>query len=171
MRDLGPNWPSVPEWTSAEHAANGIRVRSLAGLTQHLVSGNLDAFSAKSGLDGSSGALSTVDGDRYALRMARDRMLVINGGAGNLDPGWHTGGYAVTDVSAALHVFEIEGDGIADLLGEALVVDPENAGPSASVMFAGQVATLYYVGSRAKLRLHVERGFASFIWSWLEARV
>lgn len=171
MRDLSGIWPTVLDWTSAEHAANGIRVRSLAGLAQHLVSGNLDGFAQTSGLTTGASALSTVEGDRYALRMARDRMLVINGGPAHLDPGWHEGGYAVTDISAALHVFEIEGDGIPALLQEALIVDPENAGPAASVMFAGQVATLYYHGSREKLRLHVERGFASFIWSWLEARI
>ena len=171
MRDLGPNWPSLPDWTSAEHVANDIRVRSVHRLGQHLVSGNLDAFATASGLGTGTGALSVVEGDRYALRHARDRLLVINGDASYLAPGWHEAGYAVTDISAAQHVFEFEGAGIGQLLREALAVDPDNAGPSAVVMFAGQMATLYHHGSRARLRLHVERGFAGFIWNWLEARV
>jgi sarcosine oxidase gamma subunit len=171
MRDLGVIWPSVPNWATAEHTANALRVRTLSGLSQHLVSGNLAAFAANAGLPNeSAGALQAVTGDTYALRTARDRMLVINGSPDQLSPGWHSAGYAVTDISAALHVFEIEGDGIPALLSEALVVDPDNAGPSASVMFAGQVATLYYHESRDRLRLHIERGFASYLWSWLGVR-
>ena len=166
MRDLTSSWPAVPDWSHAALDAGGISARSQPLATQHLVSGNLEAFAAKAGLaDTGVGAFAQASGERYALRVALDRMLVVNAPA---DGGWHPDGYAVTDVSAVYHVFEIEGPGIEDLIGEATAMDPAIGSPSAAILFAGQQAIAYYHGSR--LRLHVERGFAPYIWQWLESR-
>jgi sarcosine oxidase gamma subunit len=170
MRDLTSSWPRVPDWTRAELDQNGITVRTVEVGPQHLVSGNLAGFTARAGLpDQDAGAFATVSGERYALRIARDRMLVVNGPAVAMDAGWHEDGYAVTDVSAMYHVFEIEGDGIAALLGEAMFIDPDLQSPSAATMFAGQGAIVYYRDRR--LLVHIDRGFAPFLWQWLEARV
>ena len=85
-------------------------------------------------------------------------------------PGWHGEGFAVTDVSAMFHVFEISGPGLPRMLQEATALDLDNPGPSASVMFAGLHAVAYHVGDKTRLRVHVERGFATHLWSWLKAR-
>jgi sarcosine oxidase gamma subunit len=171
MRDLGANWPSVPDWNSAVFNGNDIKVRTITSLSQYLISGALDAFATAHGLNGTgSGALSLVSGDPYALRLARDRMLFAGEKTGLLQSGWDEQGFAITEISASLHVFEIEGEGIDELLAEALLIDPRNAGPSANVQFAGQMAVLYRYDSANRLRLHVERGLATYIWNWLEAR-
>ncbi len=168
MRDLTSSWPAAPDW-AAELDRNGIVVRSVVVNSQHLVSGNLAGFAAKAGLpDDGAGAFARIGGARYALRIARDRMLVVNGAADAMDAGWHEDGHAVTDVSALYHVFEIEGEGIGALIGEAMFVDPDAQSPSALTMFAGQQAIVYY--HQGRLRVHVERGFAPYIWQWLEAR-
>jgi hypothetical protein len=170
MRDLTSSWPAVPDWQTAILERNDIAVRTLTVNSQHLVSGNLAGSAARAGLpDQGAGAFGTVSGARYGLRIARDRILVVDGPVDALDGGWHADGYAVTDVSALYHVFEIAGDGIAALIGEATAMDPAAQSPSAMVMFAGQQALAYFCEGR--LRVHIERGFAPYIWQWLEARV
>lgn len=169
MRDLTASWPAVPAWTDVSLDRGDLRVKTTTLQSQHLVSGNLAAFAAKAGLpDTGAGLFQQVSGERYSLRVARDRVLVVNGAAETLGPGWHLEGYAVTDVSATYHVFEFEGDGIEALLQEAMFVDPSIQSPSAAATFVGQAAIVYY--RDGKLCLHVERGFAPFIWQWLEAR-
>lgn len=166
MRDLTSSWPAVPDWSNATLDGASISVRTLLLASQHLVSGNLDGFAAKARLaDTGVGAFAQTSGERYALRVARDRMLAVNAPA---DGGWHPDGYAATDVSAVYHVFEIEGPGVEELIGEATAMDPAIGSPSAAVLFAGQQAIAYYHGGR--LRVHVERGFAPYIWQWLESR-
>jgi sarcosine oxidase gamma subunit len=171
IRDMAANWPDVPDWKTATLEGAGLVVKTIGGLGQHLVSGNLDAYAKADGVVGTGiGALAVADGERYALRQARDRMLVINARPKLGRPGWYPAGFAVSDISAALHVFEISGPGIAALLGEALAIDPDKGGPSAAVVFAGLAATLYHHQDRDKLRLHVDRGSASHIWTWLSSR-
>lgn len=169
MRDLTASWPAVPTWSEATLDRDGLTARTVSLPSQHLVSGDLEVFVALAGLpDTGAGLFQTVSGERYALRLARDRMLVIDGPAEAMAPGWHGEGYAVTDVSALYHVFEFDGDGIEALLQEAMFVDPNLHSPSAASTFAGQPALVYHRENR--LRLHVERGHAPYIWQWLEAR-
>jgi len=169
MRDLTSSWPAAPDWRHARLEQSNVSVRTLDVASQHLVSGNLAAFADKAGLpDQSVGAFAETHGDSYALRVARDRMFVVNGAAGAMDGGWHEDGYAVTDVSAMYHVFEIEGDGIDALIGEATAMDPASQSASAMILFAGQQAVVYY--HQGRLRVHVERGFAPYLWQWLEDR-
>jgi sarcosine oxidase gamma subunit len=169
MRDLTSSWPAVPAWDDVSLDRGDLTVRSVTLQSQHLVSGNLGAFAEKAGLPDSGGGLfHEVSGERYALRLARDRILAINVEGEALGPGWHADGYAVTDVSAMYHVFEFSGEGIEALLQEAMFVDPDIQSASAASMFAGQMAVVYY--HEGKLRLHVERGYAPYIWQWLEAR-
>lgn len=169
MRDLTSSWPSVPDWRGANLDRNGITARTVDVGSQHLVSGNLAGFAVAAGLpDTGAGAFAEVTGERYTLRVARDRMLVVNAPASSTPPGWHADGYAITDVSALYHVFEFEGTGLSDLIAEAMFVDPNAKSPSAATMFAGQQAIVYHHGGH--LRVHIERGFASYIWQWLEAR-
>ena len=164
MRDLAQNWPRIPDWTGTAYEGRSIHATSVAGLTQYLVSGNLAPFGD------SIGGLGIARGERSAIRVARDRILAINADPALVARGWHEEGFAVTDVSAMYHVFEISGAGVPALLREGLLIDPDNAGPSAAVMFAGLHAILYCVESRDRLRLHVERGHAAYVVNWLEAR-
>jgi sarcosine oxidase gamma subunit len=171
IRDLSGKWSPVPQWATAVLNRTGFTVRSIAGLTQHLVSGDLDAYAARDGAIGTgTGALGLATGDRYSLRLARDRMLVIGAQPDLARGGWHEDGFAVTDMSAAYHIFEIDGDATDELLAEALLIDRRNPGPSAAVHFAATPAILYRHEVENRLRLHVERGLAASVWTWLELR-
>jgi sarcosine oxidase gamma subunit len=169
MRDLTSSWPAVPDWQNVALDRGDVIARSVFVSTQHLVSGNLAGFATKAGLpDQGAGAFAQVSGERYGLRVARDRMLVVNAAPEAMDGGWHEDGYAVTDVSALYHVFYFEGDGVDALIGEAMFVDPDAQSPSAATMFAGQQAVVYY--HEGLLRVHIERGFAPYLWQWLGER-
>lgn len=168
MRNETLNWIPVPDWSVPLEKA-GVTVRTIEIASQHLVSGDLGRFAAKAGLANQGvGAFAVADGECLALRIARDRMLVVDAPTDLTDGGWHEDGYAVTDVSALYHVFEIDGDGLDALIGEATAMNPDWQSPSAMVMFAGQQAIAYY--HQGGLRIHVERGFAPYLWQWLEAR-
>lgn len=164
MRDLAQSSPRIPDWSGTAYEGRGIHATTVHGLTQHLVSGNIAAFGAD------VGALGVAATDKAIVRVARDRVLVINADPALVTPGWHAEGFAATDVSAMYHVFEIAGAGVPDLLREALLVDPDDAGPSAAVMFAGLHSILYCIERRDRLRLHVERGHAAYLVNWLESR-
>lgn len=164
MRNLAESWPRIPDWTGTAYEGRGIHVTTVSGLTQHLVSGNIAAFGD------SIGALGLAESESATIRVARDRILVVNAAPERVASSWHADGYAASDVSAMYHVFEISGSGVPDLLSEALLIDPDNAGPSAAVVFAGLQAVLYCVPDSQTLRLHVERGHAAYLVNWLEAR-
>jgi len=169
MRDLAEKWSTVPDWRTAVLAASGLSVRSLAGFSQYLVSGDLAAWARASGMDAEAvGALSTAAGARYALRVARDRILAVSEASFGVQPGWHPSGFAVTICDAGLHVFELEGEGLADLWRRATTLDPNGTTLSAATFFAGVNVFCCRHGHPDRLRIHVERGLAPHLWKWLE---
>lgn len=169
MHDLGQYWPPLADWDKVRIERHGLTVRPVPGLSRHLVSGALSAFADLAGLYGEGvGALGLAMGERYMVRLARDRMLVVGLEGELATGGWHEAGFAVTDVSAAFQAFEIEGALSSGLLAEATAIDPAHPGPSASVVFAGMLVILHAHGEADRLLLHVERSQANALWSWLE---
>jgi hypothetical protein len=173
MAELIPNladrWPAAPDWASARIEGAGFTVRSVAGLRQLLVSGDFDAWNRASGLTGQgAGALALTKGAAWQVRVARDRLLAVSSKPFSVEPGWHGEGFAVTRMDAALHVFEVEGEGVDDVIARATTQDPESASPSAAMLFAGVNAVVYRHGARNRLRVHVDCGLAAYLWEWLE---
>jgi hypothetical protein len=167
MLDNAEKWPLEPDWSRAVLRGRDIEVRGLRGLAQLVVSGDIEGFAERHGLPASVGALGVARGDRYALRVARDRIAVV----GVTDAlGWHPAGYAVTSMSGALHVLEFRGSALPDLVARATTIDPRDPGPSASIVFAGVTSYLYFHEDYKMLRLHIDRGLASYVWTWLQAQ-
>lgn len=167
MRNLAEKWDVVPDWQAAVIEVPGLAIRSLPGLNQYLVSGNLDAWSKASGTPGQgTGAFGTAEGDTYAVQVARDRLLVVSVGPINSEPGWHDGGFGVTVVSAGLQIFEVEGSAINALVARATTLDPSRPSASAAISFAGADAVVYRHDE--KLRIHVDRGLGIYLWTWME---
>lgn len=167
MRDLAEKWTAAPDWSTAAIEAPGLTIRAVAGLSQYLVSGKLDAWSKVSRLPAKGvGALGEAEGDAYAAQLARDRLLVVSTIATDIEPGWHTGGFAVTPVSAGYHVFEVEGTRQMELVSRATTIDPTSTSASAALSFAGANAVAYRHGG--KLRIHVDRGLATYLWTWMQ---
>jgi hypothetical protein len=172
MRDLATKWADVPDWSNAVLEAPGLKLRTRQGLVQHLVSGDLEAWAAQAGLSGTGvGAFGLADGDRYRVRVARDRALAVGDPDFDASPGWHGAGFAVTPMSAGFHVFEIAGRRVSAVISRGTTLDPRHGGPSASLAFAGAQAIAYFHGDAETLRLHVDRGMAPHIWAWLSTVV
>lgn len=170
MLDHGKKWPEPPDWTTARVSIEGLTITSITGMSQFYVSGNLDGFRAIHGLATPHGLLGLATGRRFAVRMARDRMLVVGIGDDELVTGWHNAGYGVTRMSSALHVFEIAGPLARDLIARGCVFDDRDPGPCSTIQFAGVTVSLYSHGDADILRLHVDRGLASYLWSWIDAQ-
>lgn len=169
MRNLAEKWPAAPDFATATLNKDGVTVRTLGGLSQLLVSGDLTAWSKASGLAGEGvGAGAVVDGDKYMVRIARDRILAVGERPFPIAAGWHEAGFAVSVLDAGMHVFEIEGPGLTALVARATTLDPGQASRSASLLFAGITVLFYRFGSHDLARLHVERGFAPYLWEWLQ---
>jgi sarcosine oxidase gamma subunit len=169
MRDLAQKWSPAPDWRTAIIAAPGLAVYSLAGFSQYLVSGDPAAWSKASGMTAEAvGALSTAAGARYALRIARDRVLAVSETPFGVAPGWHREGFAVSACDAGLHMFEIEGERLAELWARATTLDANGATLSAAMLFAGVNVFCCRHGHDRRLRVHVDRGLAPYLWKWLK---
>lgn len=153
-------WAAQPE-PGATLQGPGVTAHVAACTDRTLVSGDLAAFARVSGID----AADQKQGAR-ALRLARDRLLVV-GALPGLAPGWHTEGFALSDISAGLAMVELAGPGLAVLIAMATTTRSDDPGPSASITFAGVPAVLDHADEI--LRLHVERGLLAYLWSWLAA--
>ena len=170
MFDLARKWQPEPDWAEARLTGPNLQVRALGRVAQRLVSGDVEGFLARHDLGRDIGALGLALGDRYAVRVARDRLLTVGLSADELPDGWHDEGCAVSTVGAALHVFEASGAGVRDLLARAVTVDLDHPGPCAAMPFGGVMAVVYRHGDAGTLRIHVDRGLASYLWEWFECQ-
>jgi sarcosine oxidase gamma subunit len=167
MRDLAEKWSVAPDWQSAAITAPGLVIRAVPALNQLLVSGDLDAWARVSGVKADGvGAFGAAQGDRYAARLARDRLLVVSNNPLAIATGWHEQGFAVTAISAGLQMFEVEGTTLDAFIARGTTLDPNQASASAALSFAGINAVVYRHQDR--LRIHVDRGLAAYLWTWME---
>ncbi|MEH3118200.1 MAG: hypothetical protein PGN25_11595 [Methylorubrum populi] len=168
MRELVRSWSAIPDLSEAEIERDGLRIRSCAGLEQWMVSGNDAAACRAAGVTTpAAGALGVVRGAPYAVRVGRDRILLVGQPAMPVEAGWSADGYLASNMSAGLHVFDMQGDRVEDIVRRACVIDPRAPGPCAAVTFAGVTAVLYGLEQPGRLRLHVDRGLAAYVWTWL----
>ena len=167
MRNLAEKWSKAPDWQDAVIEAPGLKIGSATGLHQRLVSGDLAAWAEASGFDGTAvGAFGQAEGIRYTVRLARDRLLAVSTTPLGIATGWHSQGFAVTEISAGLNIFEVTGEMVDAFVARGTTLDPQQAGASAALSFAGIDAIVYR--HRTALRIHVDRGLAAYLWTWME---
>ena len=167
MLDHGKKWMPVPDWPSAEMALPGLAARSAPSLSQHLVSGNLGAALRRADLAETVGAWGVTAGGTYAVRLAFDRLLLIGSDNARFAPGWDADGFAVTNVSAGYHVFELDGPSLPALVARGTSINLADPGPSAVLLFAGFNVILYRHGGEDRARLHCNRAQAAALWTWI----
>lgn len=162
MLDRSPFWSEAP----ASLSGPGLTVRVLPPIPQLLVSGDLDGFLARHTLPPAGGLLTLATGSRYALRLARARMLVVGLDLPPEAAGW-ADGCATTPMTGALAVVEITGPDALALFARGTAVDPRAASPSAALIFAG--ITLIACRHGDALRLHLDRGLLPYLMAWIGA--
>ena len=131
-----------------------LEARSLAGLGQTLVSG--DAAAGIAALAPGApilGLYALAPASPHALRIARDRALLVTPQPINADEGWRDG-WSATPVDDGWAIVEVAGADAGLALMQGTSADLAGGSPSAAVMFAGQRCLLARV--EAGFRLHVE---------------
>jgi sarcosine oxidase gamma subunit len=169
MRDRGQFWSPQPDWENARIERDGYSVRRALGLGQTLVSGEIDAAIAEFTPDApEAGLWSVVKAEPFAVRIGRDRALLVSPAPLGVAPGWRNG-CAVTPCDDAYAILEISGVALREILAEGTAVDIEAGSRSAAALFAGVTVFLYRIGPETA-RLHVEAPLAAYLWAWLEGR-
>lgn len=165
--DAAAKWTPPPDWRDATIVRSSWSVRLLHGLGQTLLSGDLDAArAALAPAAVEAGLWQAVAGDAL-VRIARDRALLVTVRPLATPAGWSPGGWAASAADDAWAVFELAGDSVRAVCAQATAADLETGSPSAALLFAG-VSCLLYRSAPDVARLHVELGFAPYLWRWLE---
>ena len=177
MHDRAQFWSAVPEWSEVSLRGSGFVVVPVYDATAFLVSGDASAFLAGARIGDILGPRQVCSSDRYALRLAPDRVLVVDGTStapASVMAVAHdsVSNCAVTEISDGLVIFDITGGSAAELMAQGSEYPFEDTAPrpleSASMSFGG---FRVIVSRRTNgWRLHVERPWAAALWRWLEAR-
>lgn len=165
MLDRSGFWPAPPA-PDARLEGDGLSLRLLPPMPQVMVSGALDRFLAAHALGPAAGLLQPVSPPRYALRLARHRMLAVGITMDHAAAGW-SDGIAMTPMTGALAVIEITGTNAMGLFARASGIDPRRKSASAALDFAGVTAALCRCNNG--LRLHVDRSLVPYLLDWAGA--
>jgi sarcosine oxidase gamma subunit len=171
MFDRSEFWSPLPVWREARLEGHALTITPVAIASAWLLSGESTVLLARAGITASSGPRDVVRGERYALRLAPDRLLLLNAGATVEHFGWQTDGWALSDVSDGWIAVDVLGEGAAAFMAQGseyvFAAPPVAAQESAQLLFGG----LKVAVSRrpAGWRLHVERPWAAALWHWLAA--
>jgi hypothetical protein len=168
MLDLGSRW-SLPVGDAFAFA--GLQVRRLDGWRQALVTGDLAAAATALGIPVPAvGAYGTAGGDYYAISIGSDRLLAVSRAA-LASEGWHEAGYGFTEMTDGYVILEIRGDGLGLLCSRASNSALVEGSPSARFEFAGLFCLAYFYGAHDRLRVHVDRGYAAYLLTWIARSV
>jgi hypothetical protein len=165
MLDRSAFW-SAPPAAGVLLATPAITVRLLPAIPQAMVSGDPGRALARFGLTSAAGLLDETAGDRYALHLARNRILVVGVDLPDDAEGW-SDGLAVSSMTGALAVLDVMGPKRMDLVARATAIDPAWRSPSAALHFAGVLSALHSHGEA--LRLHFDRGLVTYMADWIAA--
>jgi len=172
MRDFAQKWSPVPDWKDACIETASLSVKSVPGLHQYLVSGDLDGARGELGLKNKpSGWGAAIIGGRYSVSISRDRMLFVASKNPAFTTGWHKEGYAITRADDLYSIFEIDGPHCERIFAMGTSIAWHSESNSASMMFARIPMIVYRYKSDNCLRIHVESPFAAFFWSWLNKHI
>src|SRR5680860_1158911 len=131
MREM--DWPDLPPLSGEIIARETLHVTAAAMGGALLISGNLDAaMTALAPGAPMLGQGGDIDSGIWAARIARDRALLVGSAPWDTAPGWHAGGYAVTQADDLWQAFLVTGDATARVIAEG-TADPDAGSPSAAV--------------------------------------
>ncbi|MFK7751272.1 MAG: hypothetical protein AB8B51_01865 [Sedimentitalea sp.] len=105
-------------------------------------------------------------GTPYALRLRRDRILIVDGP--ELPDGWHDDlGLAVSDVTDGYGVIDIKGGTALGLLQRGTEISATLASPSVVRGFYGYDVLIYGFGGENQYRIHVPRAHFAGLFALL----
>ena len=164
MRDDSAKWLPAKGLDRPEYQTDSVRLSIFKPIRQTLLSGPVEKCLALVDVDDAYGWPDPVPDGPYALRLRRDRILMVNGP--ELEDGWQ-GGVAVSDVTDGYAVIAVDGPDAFALLQRGTEISAMVTSASVSRMFAGFGVFLSAAGEK-QFRLHVARGHLEALGSGLE---
>lgn len=168
MRNDSEKWTPALGLVRPAFSVPGFEMQMILPRRQTLISGTYSSAVALAGVGAAIGWPDKVAGGSYALRLRRDRVLVVNGPA--LADGWHDAeGLAVSDMTDGYAVIEIGGAHAMGVLMRGTEISPDE--PSASVVrgYAGYGTLIYAGETEGRFRIHVARSFLDGLWDLLSS--
>jgi sarcosine oxidase gamma subunit len=161
-RDWGP--ARYPEGTLIDRPR--LIVRAIEGRGHALLSGDLEAgLAALAPGAPLLGLHGFAPEGPHALRIARDRALLVTPARLGAQDGWRDG-WCATAVDDGWTAVEVEGADAPLVLMQGTSADLAAGSPSAALRFAGLVCLL--IRTERGFRLHVERGWLEALLTWLD---
>ncbi|MBV1865771.1 MAG: hypothetical protein KUG74_15225 [Rhodobacteraceae bacterium] len=167
MRDDSTKWDTPLGQERATIAGDGFELSLIPLTCQTLISGPIAACLAVSGQKQAFGWPDIVTGQPYALRLRRDRLLVVNGG--QQAEGWDERGVAVSDMTGAYSVIEIDGPQAIDLLNSGTELSIDLPSGTVARQFHGFATLIYRWQSLTCYRLHIQRCYLEAIWKHMQS--
>lgn len=176
MLDRSSRWTPEPHWIETRLRSGDCTVFPILNLAQVIVSGDVAAGLAEMNIEEAARWGKVAPDTAYVVGLGRMRVLVVSSGAIVGSPNtsaWFEAGYAASDSSDGLAVFEIAGRGTFGLLAQMLAVDLKSARGTekgGARMRMCEVPVIAYAhGNEDRARLHVERNQAAYVWQLLES--
>ncbi len=159
-------WPPARGRAGLLIDRRGLEARALDGLGQTLISGELAvALGALAPGAPILGLHALVPEGAHALRIARDRALLVTPAPLAAADGWREG-WCATSVDDGWMAIDVGGPDAALALAQGTSADLAANSPSAAVLFAGLRCLL--VRTQTGFRLHVETPWVEALLTWLE---
>ncbi|HKN28037.1 MAG TPA: hypothetical protein VJY34_09200 [Roseiarcus sp.] len=166
MREMA--WAPARRGTGTLIDRPRLTARALGGLGRTLISGDLGAAIAAiapgAPLIGLYGPAPT---GAHALRIARDRALLVTPAPLAAADGWRDG-WCATGVDDGWAAIDLEGPDAPSALAQGTSADLAADSPSAAVLFAGLRCLLARIDGG--FRLHVEAPWLEALLAWLDGR-
>ena len=105
-----------------------------------------------------------VVGTSYAVRLSRDRVMLVN--ALSLTEGWDHRGFGISRSESADTVVDVRGKKLSSFLSRGAEISPENQSVSATRLFAGFGVVLYRFLMDDQIRIHISRPQAPAFLTW-----
>ena len=164
MRERDWEQARTPEGTLVEKPR--LTARAVEGRGHALISGDLDAAIAALAPGASLiGLYALAPEGPHALRIARDRALLVTPAPPGAADGWRDG-WCVTTVDEGWAALDVEGTDAPLTLMQGASVDLAAGSPSAALRFGGLACLL--ARTNAGFRLHVERPWLEALLTWLD---
>ncbi|ASJ75478.1 hypothetical protein [Granulosicoccus antarcticus] len=166
MRDDRNRWAAAPSEARPELVAQAVTARIVAIERQTVLSGDYSSCLELAGMcQPAVGSHEVANGDSYAIRQRRDRILIINGV--QLEDGWHEGtGVAIADMSSAYCVIEISGTDAERIIATGTEYSAATSSPSAARLWHGFSCLIYR--HENKYRLHIRSAYLEAAWDMLQ---
>jgi hypothetical protein len=166
MRDDAARWPADTGLDQEPIRTPGLSILVLQPDRLTLLSGPVAASLVLAGQGEAVGWPSPAMGGTYALRLRRDRILVVNGP--EIATGWHGDeGVAVSEVTGGYAGVELTGAQAFAVLQRGTEITRAVASPGVARVFHGCPALIYGHSGEDRFRLRVSRAQFAGMWSLL----